>query len=522
MKKRLLSLFLALVMLLSLVPATAFADSSDSDWVTITDVKVNGDQITVKMDMRTTADGNLVFAGYSESGKLLASRVFQMEATQEDGIEADFDCEGLSDIGSLATVKVFALGKDNRLLGMPYETHSNATHDEGSWWGLWWEYDNGSLTVTYYGNDPATIPGTGELSGQTYPWEKYKDQITTLNLVNIDEVGSKAFKGYRALETVNADAYLSVGTQGFSNCANLKTVNARISGLGVSAFQGCSSLEELDVRQANNIGSKALKETAIRKIVLQNPEVNLTIDAFGGMENLVYVSLPDGMTGVPGSRFVGAKNLQVVAGLENVTDIGEEAFQGTGMNAYTSKVNVAIGKNAFAQCANLRTVNIPLASTLSERAFAQANIASLTLNAAEISEEAFTLDGEDDEEFAEMAYVELIGTVSVADKAFWRRTIGDLYIPATLTTLADDAFGNTEIRVLHLPKDWNLDTLAAKAEEPGWQYLLDAETILDFEGNVLKGETEGDGGDIGDGGDEDGEDGGNIVISEETTPAAIP
>ncbi|HBK02984.1 MAG TPA: hypothetical protein DDY87_00960, partial [Clostridiales bacterium] len=337
MKKRLLSLFLALVMLVSLVPTTAFARSDDGS-VRITSVNVINEDIQVKGYFYVPDGCNLVFAAYSESGKLLASQVNTMNPLYEEQmVEGQFQCYDLLELGELATVKVFALGKDNRLLGLPYETHSNATHDEGSWWDLWWEYDNGSLTVTYYGNDPATIPGTENLRGDTYPWEKYKDQITTLNLVNIDEVGSKAFKGYRALETVNADAYLSVGTQGFSNCANLKTVNARISGLGVSAFQGCSSLEELDVRQAQSIDPYALAGTAIGQVVLQNPEVNLTIDAFGGMKNLVYVSLPDGMTGVPGSRFVGAKNLQVVAGLENVTDIGEEAFQGTGMNAYTSK-----------------------------------------------------------------------------------------------------------------------------------------------------------------------------------------
>ena len=114
-------------------------------------------------------------------------------------------------------------------------------------------------------------------------------------------------------------------------------------------------------------------------------------------------------------------------------------------------------------------------------AFEQANIASLTLNAAEIPKGAFTLGGST-EEFVEMAYVELIGTVSVGDHAFWRRDIGDLYLPATLETLADDAFGSTEIRVLHLPEGWGLNTLEAKAgEQFGWQDFLAAETIVDSE-----------------------------------------
>ena len=83
MKKRLLSLFLALVMLVSLIPTTAFAlNDGDSGYVRVTNVKVNEDQITVTMNMDTSVESSLVFAGYSESGKLLASQVYRMEPLQ--------------------------------------------------------------------------------------------------------------------------------------------------------------------------------------------------------------------------------------------------------------------------------------------------------------------------------------------------------------------------------------------------------------------------------------------------------
>ena len=520
MKKRLLSLFLALVMLVSLIPTTAFAlNDGDSGYVRVTNVKVNGDQITVTMNMDTTVESSLVFAGYSESGKLLASQVHRMEPLQEDGVEAGFSCEGLSDLGSLATVKVFALGPDNRLLGMPYETQAysaNPTQDGGSWEYrraeyLDWQYDNGTLTITNQRKDyPGTILGTGELAeGNSYPWEKYKDRVTALNLVNISGVGSYAFSGYPALETLNSTAALSVEIEGFSKCPNLKTVNAQIGDLGPSAFMECKSLKELDLRYAHSIGQYALSGTAIGQIVLQYPDVALHGGAFNGMNNLVYVSLPAGMTEIPDGLMEGRESLQVVAGLENATVIGENAFQKSGISTYQSNVSdVQIKTMAFALCPNLRTVNISGSATLGTSAFEQANIASLTLNAAEIPEGAFTL-ADSTKEFVEMAYVELIGTVSVGEKAFWRRDIGDLYLPATLETLADDAFGNTEIRVLHLPEGWGLNTLEAKAgEQFGWQDFLAAETIVDSQGNILQGGEDGDGGDI--------------TLSEETTEATTP
>lgn len=520
MKKRLLSLLLALVMLVSLIPTTAFAwDDGGFGSVRITKVDVSalGEMVDVTLDADTDIDCNLVFAGYSESGKLLISAARKISAPH--GETFGLRCEGLSDLGSLATVKVFALGPDNRLLGMPYETQAysaNPTRDGGSWqyrWGeyLDWQYDNGTLTITNQRKDySGSIPGSGELAdGNSYPWEKYKDRVTTLNLVNISGVGAHVFSGYPALETLNSTAALSVEIGGFSQCPNLKTVNAQIGDLDVDAFNGCESLKELDLRYAHSIGQYALSGTAIRQIVLQYPNVALHGGAFNGMNNLVYVSLPAGMTEIPNGLMREQKSLQVVAGLENATVIGEKAFKESGISTYQSNVSgVQIKERAFSMCANLRTVNIPKPATLGTRAFERANISSLTLNAAEIPEEAFTLDGRP-EEFGEMAYVELINTVSIAEHAFWQRSIGDLYIPATLTNLKDDSFGNTEIRVLHLPEGWGLNTLEAKAgEQFGWQDFLAAETIVDSQGNILQGGEDGDGGDI--------------TMSEETTEPTVP
>ena len=538
MKKRLLSLFLALVMLVSLIPTTAFAwDDDDSSSVRVTKVDVNGDQITVTMDMDTTVESSLVFAGYSESGKLLVSAAYEIPASRVQGQIFDLPCAGLSNVGSLATVKVFALGPDNRLLGMPYETQAysaNPTRDGGSWEYrraeyLDWQYDNGTLTITNQrGGNPGIIPGRGELTnGNSYPWEKYKDRVTALNLVNISGVGAHVFSGYPALETLNSTAALSVEIGGFSQCPNLKTVNAQIGDLDVDAFNGCESLKELDLRYAQNIGQYALSGTAIGQIVLQYPDVALHGGAFNGMNNLVYVSLPAGMTEIPDGLMEWRRSLQVVAGLENATVIGENAFKESGISTYQSNVSgVQIKTMAFALCPNLRTVNISEPATLGTSAFEQANIASLTLNAQTIPQEAFTLAGSTEDiehnKFVEMAYVELIGTVSVGEKAFWRRAIGDLYLPDTLETLADDAFGNTEIRVLHLPKGWDLTTLEDKVDQKqlGWKDFLAAETIVDSQGNILQGGEDGDGGDI-----EMSEETTETTVPEttpETTPATVP
>lgn len=83
MKKRLLSLFLALVMLVSLIPTTAFAlHDGYSGYVRVTNVDVSalGEMVAVTLDADTDIDCNLVFAGYSESGKLLISAARKISA----------------------------------------------------------------------------------------------------------------------------------------------------------------------------------------------------------------------------------------------------------------------------------------------------------------------------------------------------------------------------------------------------------------------------------------------------------
>ena len=157
MKKRLLSLLLALVMLVSLLPTTAFAFEVGSfGSVRITKVNMSlPTECSVTLDARINTEFNLVLAGYSESGKLLASVARKVSISPEQPT-IQLPCEELAEAGSLATVKVFALRSDNRLLGMPYETQAysaNPTQDGGSWEYrraeyLDWQYDNGTLTIT--------------------------------------------------------------------------------------------------------------------------------------------------------------------------------------------------------------------------------------------------------------------------------------------------------------------------------------------------------------------------------------
>ena len=95
MKKRLLSLFLALVMLVSLIPTTAFAwDDGGFGSVRVTNVDVSalGEMVAVTLDADTDIDCNLVFAGYSESGKLLISAARKISAPH--GETFDFPLRG--------------------------------------------------------------------------------------------------------------------------------------------------------------------------------------------------------------------------------------------------------------------------------------------------------------------------------------------------------------------------------------------------------------------------------------------
>ena len=133
-------------------------------------------------------------------------------------------------------------------------------------------------------------------------------------IVNIVD---SAFEDDQNIESLSfSKAYLleRIGFYAFHNCKNLSgTVyfTGRISNLGVSAFQGCSSLEGVVFNSyISNISDQSFYNcSSLNNVKLNSNVKNIGKFAFANCTSLEYVEIPKSVTAINATAFDGDENL---------------------------------------------------------------------------------------------------------------------------------------------------------------------------------------------------------------------
>lgn len=151
----------------------------------------------------------------------------------------------------------------------------------------------------------------------------------------------------------------------FINCNRIGTVSFpnSLKTIGIHAFSGCTSLEEINFGKSPNL--ETIEEgafyhcTSLREIELPNTVVNLG-GAFWYCENLQTANIPIGVTEIGPRAFQECKKLESINIPQNTTKIGNFAFYGC--RALTRidipKTVEYIGTEAFCNCYGLQGVYI--------------------------------------------------------------------------------------------------------------------------------------------------------------------
>ena len=319
---------------------------------------------------------------------------------------------------------------------------------------------------------------------------------------SLRRIDSEAFEGCGKLEEVRfmpRTNIREIGDEAFRGCSRLKRINLPegIELLGDRCFYGCSDLRNLELPLSlREIGKEAFHNVPLSRINLPYNLSFIGADAFDGtnltslllpagvtiendspgympklkefivergsdrysIEDGVlyddtgtkllyfppalkgYFTVPNGVETIRNGAFVNCLSLEGVTFPESLGVIGSNAFDGcSSLKTIDIPENVkAIGTKAFADCKNLSTANV-LASvtTLPERMFEGcSSLKSVLLSSVleKIGESAF-------EECKALVSIDGAESLrSIGKNAFKKSGIEEMTLPATVTTIEENAF----------------------------------------------------------------------------------
>ena len=333
MKKRIIALSLALIMVLSLLPAMTFAAASG----------VCGDDLTWELD----ASGELYIEG---SGAMY-------DYTEEDKAPWSGDAstitsvilpDGLTHIGDRAFISMTKLTE----LDLPASLTSVGAFALNSCTGVTeLALPDGLISIGDYGLASMAgllkiaVPDGCALSEGAFSADV---KLAAARLpADMTEIPANLFMGCIKLTDIEIPSGVTaIGSGAFSGCTVLAeiTVPDKVESIGEGAFSGCIALTAVSL-----------------------PESVRTLGAsvFSGCTGLTSIRLPSGITEIPESTFAGCTSLKSVNIPAGVTAIGPYAFSAcSDLTDVTLPEGLeTIGEYAFFNCTSLTSVTIPKSVT---------------------------------------------------------------------------------------------------------------------------------------------------------------
>ena len=367
MKKRIFSFVLAVLMIASLLPATALAahcvaggncgadgDGTNLSWALYSDgmLSICGTGAmkdyysqwrdmkikTIVIDDGVTSIGHNAFVNCSE-----LTSVYIPDSVTSIGNSAFGYCASLTDITIPRKVKTLS-----RAFPGCTSLSAIAVDDENPYLC--------SLDGIVYSKDQKTIVA--------YPAGR-SDTVYTIP-DGVTAIGNGAFSGCSGLTTIYIPrGVMSIGDYAFSGCKSLTQIfiPKQVMSIGDFAFSECDSLVRLNIPDGvQTLGNKAFQSCKnLQSISLPNSLNSIGDCAFQHCTKLESIAIPNGVTTIGNAAFASCESLKSVTIPNRVTIIGRETFLGCkrleSVTIPNSVTNILSG--AFDDCSSLISITIP-------------------------------------------------------------------------------------------------------------------------------------------------------------------
>ncbi len=159
------------------------------------------------------------------------------------------------------------------------------------------------------------------------------------------------------------DSYLNKTSVIVPECITYSGINYTITGIGNSAFGGCTSLTSITIpNSVTTMGdSTFIGCMNLTSIAIPNNVMSIGNSAFRNCISLTSITIPNSVTSIGSDAFSYCTGLTSVTIPNSVTSIESWAFCGcTGLTSITIPGSVtSIGEYAFYQCRGLTSITIP-------------------------------------------------------------------------------------------------------------------------------------------------------------------
>ena len=247
---------------------------------------------------------------------------------------------------------------------------------------------------------------------------------------NVESIGDYAFYNCTSLTSVTIpNSVTSIGNDAFYGCSSLTSVTIpnSVTSIGNNAFYGCSSLTSVTIPDSvTSIGYSALSScTSLTSI-----EVSYDNENYSSVDGVLFDKDKTKLIQYP-----AGSNRTIYSIPNSVISIGSDAFVGcTSLTSVTS-----IGGSAFSGCTNLTSITIP-DSVTSIGSYAFEDCTSLT--SVTIGNSVTSIGGSAFSGCTSLTSITIPDSVtSIGDYAFYECTsLKSVTIPNSVTSIGHNAF----------------------------------------------------------------------------------